>query len=102
MDPALPGRLSWSDLLIYRQLLDVRSTALAPLETAPVLMHTLETYLDLAGDARRTAARLSLHRTTLYYRLNRIAALLGADLGDGLTRTDLHVALKRRRLARTG
>ena len=107
IDPALPAHLSWTDLGIYRWLLArplAPSSALAPLDeqvrSAPMLLHTLETYLDLGGDARRTGELLNLHRTTLYWRLDRIAGLLRADLSDGLTRTHLHVELKQRRLAR--
>ena len=80
------------------------AAALAPLDgaanSAAMLLDTLETYLDLGGDAGRTAGRLRLHRTSLYYRLGRIAELLGVDLDDGLTRLELHLALKSRRLAR--
>ncbi|MFC5834467.1 PucR family transcriptional regulator [Nonomuraea insulae] len=60
---------------------------------------TLEAYLDLGCDAQRTAALLHLHRTTVYYRLGRIAEILGVDLGDGLVRSHLHLALKDRSLA---
>jgi hypothetical protein len=108
LDPALPTPLTWRDLGPYRALLHSAPApaagVLAPLDaagaSAPMLLATLETYLDLGGDAARTAARLHLHRTSLYYRLGRIAALLGADLADGLVRLDLHLALKHRRLAR--
>jgi sugar diacid utilization regulator len=34
-----------------------------------------------------------LHRTTLYYRLGRIAELTGVDLREGRSRTDLQLAL---------
>ncbi|GAA3471895.1 PucR family transcriptional regulator [Nonomuraea roseola] len=95
-DPALPGHVSWSELGVYRVLLGAADDPLAPLDGEQA--HTLETYLDLGGNAQRTAARLHLHRTTLYYRLGRIAGALGADLDDGLTRLHLHLALKRRRL----
>ena len=54
----------------------------------------------LGGDAQATAARLSLHRSSLYYRLDRISAFLGIDLGDGLGRLGLHLALKSERAAR--
>ena len=60
----------------------------------------LETYLDLAGDVKAASARLNLHRSSLYYRLDRISQLLGSDLSDGLIRLDLHLALKNRRLHR--
>ena len=39
------------------------------------------------------AERLHLHRTTLYYRLDRIADLTGVDLRLGRGRTDLQLAL---------
>jgi hypothetical protein len=108
LDPALPTPLAWRDLGPYRRLLHSgpppSDDGLAPLDragaSAPMLLHTLETYLDLGGDAGRTATRLHLHRTSLYYRLGRISELLGADLTDGLVRLDLHLALKHRRLAR--
>ena len=64
-----------------------------------MLLATLETYLDLAGDAQRTATALHLHRTTLYYRLRRAAEILGLDLADGMTRTRLHLELKQLRIA---
>ncbi|MEV5967146.1 helix-turn-helix domain-containing protein [Kribbella sp. NPDC051952] len=106
LDPALPNPLTWSDLGPYRRLLRIPAsvdTTLAALDnlgaSAPMLLRTLETYLDLAGDAQRTAARLHLHRTSLYYRLRRIADLLDVDLDNGLTRLDLHLTLKSRRLS---
>jgi hypothetical protein len=93
------GRISrWGELGIYRVLATVDLTEAHPgarrLREAPVLARTLETYLDLAGDAAATAARLNLHRTTLYYRLRRIEELTGADLRDGEARLGLHLALK--------
>ncbi|WP_054564393.1 CdaR family transcriptional regulator [Frankia sp. R43] len=62
------------------------------------LVQTLETYLDLGGDPARTAARLVIHRTTLYYRLGRIADLTGLDLRDGNDRLALHLGLKLRQM----
>jgi hypothetical protein len=56
------------------------------------LLTTARTVLDV-GDVAATAERLHLHRTTLYYRLDRIAALTGVDLRDGSSRTDLQLAL---------
>jgi PucR family transcriptional regulator, proline-responsive transcriptional activator len=105
LDPALPRELEWSALKLYLQLLpDADPMAvLAPLDpssaSGAMLLLTLETYLDLGGDAQHTSAQLNVHRTSLYYRLGRIAQLLRLDLTDGLVRTQLHVALKQRRLA---
>ena len=56
------------------------------------LLTTARTVLDL-GDVSAAAERLHLHRTTLYYRLDRIAELTGVDLRDGRSRTDLQLAL---------
>jgi hypothetical protein len=107
LDPALDRRSSWSALGPYRSLIGsnrLADDALTPLDeagsSAPMLIETLETYLDLAGDVQRTAARLNLHRSSLYYRLHRIAGLLESDLSSGFVRLELHLALKNRRAAR--
>ena len=63
------------------------------LDGDPELLRTARTYLDLAGSAQRTAARLSIHRQTLYHRLRRIAEVSGYDLDDGRDRLALHLAL---------
>jgi PucR family transcriptional regulator, proline-responsive transcriptional activator len=97
LDPALPNPVTWSGLGPYRTLLGAPGVQLSTLDDTGLL--TLETYLDFGGDAKRTAAHLHLHRTTLYYRLGRVSAALGVNLDDGLTRLDLHLALKHRRLA---
>ncbi|BBG00074.1 MULTISPECIES: PucR family transcriptional regulator [Pseudonocardia] len=55
---------------------------------------TIETYLGTCGDARETALRLHIHRTTLYWRLNRAEQLLGRSLGDANVRIDLQLALR--------
>ena len=49
--------------------------------------------------AARSIAALRIHRTTFYYRLERLNRLHGIDLADGLARTECHLALKTRRLA---
>ncbi len=65
---------SWADALlpagVARLLAD---------PAAPTLLPTLGTFLDCAGDVQRTAAQLRVHRTTLYYRLNRVGADLRAE-----------------------
>lgn len=107
LDPALDRRSVWSNLGAYRLLTtseDRADLVLAPLDDAgsssAMLLETLEVFLDLAGDVQRVAARLTLHRSSLYYRLSRITTLLRIDLSDGLTRLELHLALKQRRAAR--
>jgi hypothetical protein len=65
---------------------------------ALLLAETVETYLDVAGNAQLAAERLNLHRTSLYYRLQRIEQLAGTDLKNGLERLALHLELKVARL----
>jgi PucR C-terminal helix-turn-helix domain/GGDEF-like domain len=88
----------WSRLGVYRILAaaDLTGIEVHPglSRLSPSFVATLEAYLDLAGDAAATAARLRVHRTTLYYRLARIEELTGADLRDGLQRLALHLAVK--------
>jgi hypothetical protein len=102
------GRVArWSQLGIYQALaqladqdFDLHSgleRLLASPEALP-LLQTLETYLDLAGNAHAAAERLQLHRTTLYYRLQRLERLTGTDLKDGKERLSLHIGLKLARL----
>lgn len=67
-------------------------------DTAGRLVDTLEIYLDSAGDARASAARLNVHRTSLYYRLSRIELMTGMDLASGSDRLSLHLGLKLARL----
>lgn len=62
------------------------------------LARTVEAYLDEAGDAQRAAARLHVHRTTLYYRLGRVADVSGVDLAVGDSRLALHMGLRLARL----
>lgn len=64
------------------------------------LTETLTAYLDHAGSAPRTAHALHLHRTSLYYRLQRITELTGLDLADGDNRLTLHLGLRLHALMR--
>jgi hypothetical protein len=99
IDPNLPSTARWSELGAYRLLIDGRpDDVLSALPEA--LRVTLESYLDSGCDARATAQRLHLHRTSLYYRLGRIEELTGRDLSTGAARLELHLALKLLRLAR--
>ncbi|WP_052336577.1 PucR family transcriptional regulator [Nocardioides alkalitolerans] len=58
------------------------------------LVTTLRAFLDHAGNMPATAEALHIHRTTLYYRLERITELAGLDLDDGSTRLVLHMSLR--------
>jgi sugar diacid utilization regulator len=101
---------AWSRLGTYRILSQLPVEQLAPQalhsavlklagdEDARGLLETLETYLDLACDAKATAAELFVHRATLYYRLKRIADLTGADMTSGDERLAIHLSLKLGRL----
>lgn len=58
------------------------------------LLTTARVVLELGGDVARATAELHIHRTTLYYRLDRIEAVAGVDLKAGPDRGDLLMALR--------
>ncbi|WP_432559331.1 PucR family transcriptional regulator [Granulicoccus sp. GXG6511] len=103
--------LAWSDLgldrLLVRLPLDeltlddlpppVRTLLSAGLGTE--VLGTLEEYLAHGGDAAATARALHVHRSTLYYRLDRVRAVTGVDLADGRIRRELHTGLRIAELA---
>lgn len=62
------------------------------------LLQTLEVYLDNACDAQASANLLSVHRTSLYYRLSKIDQVTGLSLSNGADRLVLHLGLKLARL----
>jgi hypothetical protein len=108
--PQLGRVAAWSQLGIYRVLAQLPSGSVGggvhpgieQLLDNPShlpLISTLEVYLDLAGNAHATAERLRLHRTSLYYRLQRVEQLAGTDLKDGNERLCLHLAIKLARLS---
>lgn len=108
--PAIGDVVRWKDLGVFRALvqlpnrealessLDPRVATLLSSGDDDVVL-TLETYLDLAGDAKATAARLHLHRGTLYYRLDKAERLAGIDVRNGYDRLAVHLGLKLARLA---
>lgn len=57
------------------------------------LVHTLAQYLD-HGSYDSAADSLTIHRSTLRYRLNCIRQITGFDLADPETRLNLHVATR--------
>lgn len=58
------------------------------------LLDTARAVTELGGDVAAAADQLHVHRTTLYYRLDRIVQLAGVDLRQGTARTDLQLALR--------
>ncbi|HEY9388933.1 MAG TPA: helix-turn-helix domain-containing protein [Mycobacteriales bacterium] len=99
----------WCDLGAFRVLAQLSSDEEAESALDPRVLRlfqaggldvvrTVETYLDLAGDAKATAERLYLHRATLYYRLEKAKRLTGMDLHDGGDRLAIHLSLKLSRL----
>ena len=101
----------WAQLGVYQTLLSLPLGELSPgalhpglntllgLRDSAIWLDTLETWFDLGGDARASAAVLSVQRGTLYHRLNRIEELASVDLGKGDDRLALHLGLKLMRLA---
>src|SRR5713226_8384857 len=64
------------------------------LPCCPPWLPTLGTFLDCAGDVRRTAAELRVNRTTLYHRLSRVEQISGLSLRDGRDRLLMHLTLR--------
>lgn len=62
------------------------------------LLQTLEAFFESHGNATQTADRLSVHRNTLFYRMNRIQDILKLDLNQTDVRLAVHLALKIHRL----
>jgi hypothetical protein len=107
LDPAqYTGMAAWADLGADRLLLQLPLGQLteadlpAPVRrlltagSGPDLDATLERYLDAGCDAQATARLLMIHRSTLYYRLDRIRQITDVDLADGRVRRDLHIGLR--------
>ncbi|MFC9549970.1 PucR family transcriptional regulator [Rhodococcus sp. NPDC056960] len=66
-------------------------------DTTGDLVGTLEVFYDKGDNVQAVADTLHLHRTSLYYRINKIRDILGVDPLNGATRLELHLALKARR-----
>lgn len=67
--------------------------ALAALDNGD-LLRTARAFLDAGGDVARTAERLHIHRTTLYYRIDRIEGIAGMRFKTASQRHDLYFALR--------
>jgi len=104
-DPTRSGWARWSELGALTAFCHlpwtIETVALlhpgAPRLLAPELTtirDTVLTYLELGGDTRAVTDALLIHRTTLYYRLDRAGELLGAGWQTGPARLGLHLALR--------
>ncbi|MFC4304577.1 PucR family transcriptional regulator [Cohnella boryungensis] len=62
------------------------------------LVETLDVYLKCFGSKQDTAAKLFVHRQTLYARLEKLEELLGADYGSQHRRIGLELALMGHRM----
>ncbi|MFF3541544.1 PucR family transcriptional regulator [Streptomyces platensis] len=111
--PELAPVLSWRDTGVYGPLMLVAMTSpelVAPPQIAELgtgartdsLARTAEVFLDAAGDTAAASTQLSIHRTTLYYRLAQVEKKTGWDLKNGRDRLTLHLGLKMRRLHDSG
>jgi DNA-binding PucR family transcriptional regulator len=58
------------------------------------LVHTLAQYLEHGGNYDATAAELSVHKSTLKYRLQRIRELTGLELNDPDVHFNLQLATR--------
>lgn len=67
--------------------------AILAAESRTDLLNTARTLVDNGGDVAAAAVELHVHRTTLYYRLERIRDLTGMDMFSGQSRTHLQLAL---------
>lgn len=58
------------------------------------LVRTLSVYLECGGNYNDTARRLSIHRSSVRYRLGQIRRITGCDLADADTRFNLQLATR--------
>lgn len=112
-DPARYGRAAyWDDLGLDKLLMQLPLDTLTADElptgvqrlvespNGPELAVTLEHYLNAGGDIQKAARALHIHRSTMYYRMERIRDTTGCDLADGQVRRDMHTGLRVAHLAR--
>lgn len=100
---ANPEPASWDGLGAWRLVVDAPDSvtveavhpaaAVLAAEARGDLLATARTLVDNGGDVAAAAQQLHVHRTTLYYRLERIKELTGVDMFDGQSRTHLQLAL---------
>ncbi|HEX9616301.1 MAG TPA: helix-turn-helix domain-containing protein [Anaerolineales bacterium] len=98
--------LYYGDLSVYRLLFQLEHSpeviafqeeTIGPLldyEGSAELLHTLETYFEHNGNLSQTAEALFIHRNTLIYRMERIAAITNLDLDNPENRLAIQLALR--------
>jgi PucR C-terminal helix-turn-helix domain len=100
---ARPRPPTWDGLGAWRLIVDARDdvsveavhpgAALLTTSSREELLATARLLADVGGDVSTAAQDLHVHRTTIYYRLERIKELTGVDMQDGIARTHLQLAL---------
>lgn len=97
---------TWAALGVYRYLTQMPREALADgvdprllnlVQTAPDVAATFEVYLDHAGAIGDVAHALHIHRSTLYYRLDKVAEA-GVDVHAGHDRAAMQTGFAALRL----
>jgi carbohydrate diacid regulator len=73
------GIAAFVGLADERTKIDLAAHLLSPLDQEPELLETLDVFFFEDCSPSATARRLSIHRNTLSYRLNKIALLTGLD-----------------------
>jgi PucR C-terminal helix-turn-helix domain len=103
--PDFGGTASYADLggwlLLQRMPWNQQSVrALSPaaaeltLPGREMLLQTVIAFLDNAGDTASTISDLRVHRTTFYYRMEKVRETIGDTLDHGWSRVGLHAALR--------
>jgi hypothetical protein len=100
---ARPSPATWDGLGAWRLIVDAPEdvtveavhpgAAVLAAQSRTDLLATARLLVDVGGDVTAAARDLHVHRTTIYYRLERIKELTGVDMQDGLARTHLQLAL---------
>jgi len=102
--PAIGKAADYSDLGLFLALRQFALTEESVRQLSPaaaelrrrdsdVYAKTALTLLNCAGDVQATCDSLSIHRTTLYYRLERIRDFTGDVIDVGWQRSSLHLGL---------